>query len=201
MPRIKDSKTPAAAGAEMEEGRRPTIVSAPAAAAPELLDRPRRRTFTAPKALGGFLHGRACPTQSHRRRAPVFYVPADAPHRAHDILDDVRAGERTPQFRRQSELCYGEHLVEPFQDRGGNALPVLFEMPGKVAKKRLGLAGVGQLPGLPQHAPHLCMHRFRQAVHDVACFMYLTALNGHVASESRSDRLGESLRAVDDEKA
>src|ERR1700737_1110340 len=62
-------------------------------------------------------------------------------------------------------------------------------------------AGVGQLPGLPQHAPHLCMHRYRQAVHDVACFMYLTALNGHVASESRSDRLGESLRAVDDEKA
>src|ERR1700730_12717118 len=98
-------------------------------------------SLEAPKALGGFLHGRACPTQSHRRRAPVFYVPADAPHRAHDILDDVRAGERTPQFRRQSELCYGEHLVEPFQDRGGNALPVLFEMPGKVAKKRLGLAG------------------------------------------------------------
>src|ERR1700730_5529879 len=158
-------------------------------------------SLEAPKALGGFLHGRACPTQSHRRRAPVFYVPADAPHRAHDILDDVRAGERTPQFRRQSELCYGEHLVEPFQDRGGNALPVLFEMPGKVAKKRLGLAGVGQLPGLPQPAPPLCMHRFRQAVHDVACFMYLTALNGHVASESRSDRLGESLRAVDDEKA
>src|ERR1700724_2625953 len=31
--------------------------------------------------------------------------------------------------------------------------------------------------------------------------MYLTALNGHVASESRSDRLGESLRTVDDEKA
>ena len=31
--------------------------------------------------------------------------------------------------------------------------------------------------------------------------MYLTALNGHVASESRSDRLGESLRAGDDEKA
>jgi hypothetical protein len=31
----------------MEEGRRPTIVPAPAAAWPELLDRPRRRTFTA----------------------------------------------------------------------------------------------------------------------------------------------------------
>src|ERR1700674_4537654 len=116
-------------------------------------------SLEAPKALGGFLHGRACPTQSHRRRAPVLCVPADAPHRAHDILDDVRAGERTPQFRRQSELCYGEHLVEPFQDRGGNALPVPFEMPGKVAKKRLGLAGVVQLPWRPQHAPHLCVHR------------------------------------------
>jgi transposase len=51
MPRIKDSKTPAAGGAEMEEGRRPTIVSAPAAASPELLDRPRRRTFTAQDKL------------------------------------------------------------------------------------------------------------------------------------------------------
>ena len=42
MRRIKDSKTRAAAGADKEEGRRPTIVSAPAAASPELLDRPRR---------------------------------------------------------------------------------------------------------------------------------------------------------------
>jgi transposase len=51
MPRIKDSKTLVAAGAEMEEGRRPTIVSAPAATSPELLDRPRRRTFTAQDKL------------------------------------------------------------------------------------------------------------------------------------------------------
>src|ERR1017187_8497697 len=51
MPQIKDRKTLAAAGAEIEEGRRPTIVSAPAAASPELLDRPRRRTFTAQDKL------------------------------------------------------------------------------------------------------------------------------------------------------
>ena len=31
-------------------------------------------SLEAPKALGGFRHGRACPTQSRRRRAPVFYV-------------------------------------------------------------------------------------------------------------------------------
>jgi transposase len=51
MPRIKDSKTPAAADTEMEEGQRPTIVSAPAAASPELLGRRRRRTFTAQDKL------------------------------------------------------------------------------------------------------------------------------------------------------
>jgi transposase len=51
MPPIEDSKTLAAAGAETEECRRPTIVSAPAAASPELLARPVRRTFTAKDKL------------------------------------------------------------------------------------------------------------------------------------------------------
>src|SRR5208337_3296302 len=51
MPKIKDSKTLAAAGADKEDGRRPTIVPAPAAASPEFLDRPRRRTFTAQDKL------------------------------------------------------------------------------------------------------------------------------------------------------
>ena len=37
----------AAAGAGTEEGRRPTVVPAPAAANPELSNRPKRRTFTA----------------------------------------------------------------------------------------------------------------------------------------------------------
>src|SRR5277367_1669272 len=46
MPRTLSAKTFAAGGAETEEGRRPTLVSAPPAASPELLDRPRRRTFT-----------------------------------------------------------------------------------------------------------------------------------------------------------
>ena len=51
MPRIKDRKTLAAAGAEIEEGRRPMIVSPPAAASPELSERPRRRIFTAQDKL------------------------------------------------------------------------------------------------------------------------------------------------------
>src|SRR3984893_15952860 len=62
----------------------------------------------------------AAPAQSRAIEGELQYFTFRLT-RAHDILDDVRAGERTPQFRRQSELCYGEHLVEPLQDRGGNA--------------------------------------------------------------------------------
>src|SRR5487761_2597482 len=43
---IRDLKLDGAAGADTVGGRRPTAVAAPAAAAPELSDRPRRRTFT-----------------------------------------------------------------------------------------------------------------------------------------------------------
>ena len=51
MPRIPNKKSPAAAGAGTKEGRRPTIVPAPAAASPELPDRPLRRKFTAKDKL------------------------------------------------------------------------------------------------------------------------------------------------------
>jgi transposase len=42
----KDAKLGGAAGVGAAEGRRPTAVPTPAAATPELSDRPRRRTFT-----------------------------------------------------------------------------------------------------------------------------------------------------------
>ena len=51
MPRTTSAAPVSAGGAETEEGRRPTLVSAPPAASPELLDRPRRRTFTAAEKL------------------------------------------------------------------------------------------------------------------------------------------------------
>jgi transposase len=51
MPRTIAEPPFAADGAEPEDGRRPTLVSAPSAASPELLDRPRRRTFTAADKL------------------------------------------------------------------------------------------------------------------------------------------------------
>lgn len=44
---LNEDKALGAAGGAIEEGRRPTMVAAPAAASPELLSRPVRRTFTA----------------------------------------------------------------------------------------------------------------------------------------------------------
>lgn len=48
---VMPSKEDGIAGIDAEGGRRPTAVPAPATAAPELLDRPRRRTFTAQTKL------------------------------------------------------------------------------------------------------------------------------------------------------
>jgi transposase len=45
MPMLQ-TQIDAAAGVATNGGRRPTVVAAPAAASPELSDRPRRRTFT-----------------------------------------------------------------------------------------------------------------------------------------------------------
>src|SRR5450759_3840512 len=69
MPQIKDSKTLAAAGGETIVGLQPSSLSAPAAASPELLDRPRRRTFTAQdklRILGRSTALRASPERSAR---------------------------------------------------------------------------------------------------------------------------------------
>ena len=62
MPQIKDSKNfLAAAGADKEDGRRPTIVSAPAAASPELVDRPPVIRVWTPRGMQGlFLWVHAC---------------------------------------------------------------------------------------------------------------------------------------------
>jgi len=49
----KVTQAPAAAGPETEEGRRPTIVPGPAAASPELSDRPRYYYLSATENLLG----------------------------------------------------------------------------------------------------------------------------------------------------
>ena len=69
------------------------------------------------EASGRFLHGGRGPAHRHRGRAPSLHVPAYAPHRAHDILDDVGTGERAPQLLRQSKARDGENIRQGLKFR------------------------------------------------------------------------------------
>ena len=71
----KDEKTDDAAGVGAEGGRRPTAAPAPAAAGPEMSDRPRRRTFTAQTKLRVLAEIDARPTSRHRRDPGAARVP------------------------------------------------------------------------------------------------------------------------------
>jgi hypothetical protein len=77
---------------------------------------------------------------------------------------------------------------------------VSFETLGEVAKQPFGFGGVVQLPCLLQHAANRGMQRLGQSLHDVAGLVDLTALDRRGASEGSADRLGQGLRAVDDEE-
>ena len=65
-----NAQTMAAAGAGTAKGRRPTVVPAPAAANPELSERPRRRTFTAKEKLR-ILHEADRASRHWRNRRPA----------------------------------------------------------------------------------------------------------------------------------
>jgi len=122
MPFTNFEETLAAGGAETEEGFRPTIVSAPPAASPELTDRPRRRTFTAADKLrilgavdsaapGGDKGGR-----STRRRGSQLdkltigstelvraKVPACSRHKGYEdiVVQDLSLHPQVTRYRRE----------------------------------------------------------------------------------------------------
>jgi hypothetical protein len=50
------------------------------------------------------------------------------------FLDRVGAGERAPQRRRQLEADDGQHLVEPFENTGGDARRLLVEPAGEIVQ-------------------------------------------------------------------
>ena len=147
-----------------------------------------------------FLHSRRGPAQRHRGRSPSLHVAADAAHGAHDVLDDVGAGERAAKFLRQAEPRDGENFVEALQNACRYARRVVFQPSCEIADQLLGLVGVVQLPGLAQHAADRGMQRLRQPLHDVASLVNLAALDQRFAPEAAPDRFRERLRSVDDEQ-
>ena len=100
MPPITDGKTLAASGAKTEDGRRPTLVSAPDAASPELVLRPRRRSFTAKERLR--ILGEADRAAGVRREG--LYSSA---------LTDWRRQRAAGAFEALSPVKRGPKVVEP----------------------------------------------------------------------------------------
>jgi hypothetical protein len=75
-----------------------------------------------------------------RRTVPVMFS-----------IELVQASDR-PQLCRELQTIDSQHLVEPFEDAGGNTGRLLVEPAGEIAQQPLGLVGILELPGLAQRA-------------------------------------------------
>src|SRR5262249_56276624 len=62
-------------------------------------------------------------------------VATDAAHGPHHILNLVGAGERAPELYRQAEAVDGQHLVESFEDAGGDTGRLLIKPAGEIAQQ------------------------------------------------------------------
>ena len=147
-----------AAGAGTEGGRRPTVVPAPAAADPEISDRPRRRTFTAAEkmhilkeadqaagtgAVGALLrrHGLYSSALSEwRRQREAGTLGA---------LTPVRRGPKVPPRNLLSaELASAHRDITQLKHRLQRAEAII-----EVQKKLADLLGIPLAPTGPDNAP------------------------------------------------
>ena len=115
--------------------------------------------FQTAEALGRFHHACRRPAERHGGISPSLHISTDATHRHHHVLDRVGAGERPPQLCRELQAIDSQHLVETFEDAGGNAGRLLVEPAGEIAQQPLGLVGIVELPGLAQRPADRRMQR------------------------------------------
>ena len=74
---------------------------------------------------------------------------------------------------RQAEAVDGQHLVESFEDAGGDTGRLLIKPAGEIPQQPLGFIGIVELPSLPEHPAYRCMQRLGQPLDHVAGFMNL----------------------------
>src|SRR5262249_58663336 len=75
---------------------------------------------------------------------------------------------RARELGRQAEAVDGQHLVESFEDAGGNTRRLVLESAGEIAQQSLGFIGLIEFPCLPQRPAYRCMQRLRQPLDHVA---------------------------------
>ena len=78
-------------------------------------------SLEAPEALLRFQHARGGPAQSHLRVPPALHIPAYLANDAVHALDDVGAGQRAAQIRREAKPVDGQDLVHTLE----NGRPVI----------------------------------------------------------------------------
>jgi hypothetical protein len=121
----------------------------------------------APETLLGFMHARGSRAQTHLRVPPALHIPAHLANDAVHALDDVGAGQRAAQVRRQAEPVDGEDLVQTLEDGLGDSWGLMFKPLGEVADQTLGFHGIVLFPGLTKGPANAGMKLRRKPVQDI----------------------------------
>src|SRR6516164_6483780 len=106
-----------------------------------------------------------------RRMAPIMFSI------------EFGAGERAPELCRQAEAVDGQHLVEPFEDAGGDTGRLLVEPTGEIAAllyRHRRAPKPAAAPGVPTHAAAWVAARSR-------CGLYESGSAGSACGRRRCD--------------
>jgi hypothetical protein len=112
-----------------------------------------------------------------RRTVPIMFS-----------IELVQASD-PPQLCRELQTIDSQHLVETFENAGGNAGRLLVEPAGEIAQQPLGLVGIVELPGLAQRPADRGMQRLGQPLDHIAGLMELAPLDWRVGAEGAADWL------------
>ena len=131
----------------------------------------------APEALLGFQHARGSPAQSHLCIPPALHIPANLANDAVHALDDVGAGQRTAQIRRQAKPVHGQDLIQTLEDRLRDARGLTLKPLGEVADQTLSFHGIVEFPCLTEGLVNACVQLRRKPVQDVPGFVDLMPMS------------------------
>ena len=124
-------------------------------------------SLEAPEALLRFQHARGGPAQSHLRVPPALHIPAHLANDAVHALDDVGAGQRAAQIRREAKPVDGQDLVQTLENGFGDSRGLMFKPLGEVADQTLGFHGIVLFPSLTKGPANTGMKLRRKPVQNI----------------------------------
>jgi hypothetical protein len=122
--------------------------------------------FQAAEALRGFEHRGAGPAQRHPGVTPALHVAADASESANQVLDDVRARQRTSELGRQAEAVDGQDSSRPSRMLAATPGASGSSRRARFRISRSALSASGKFPRLPERPAHRRAQVLRQPLQD-----------------------------------